>query len=179
MIRGFAISISSAAGDRAAVADYIAAHFQQRQAPTHFLAIEVHRDGQVIMMARFYPVKQFPNGKKLWVLRSRIRARTRARTRVCMRGRARTYAREGGKFIQHILDGLHQLGAILDHLVTTYRERILDAARHAKDLPTLFGGHPCRDQGTTPLGRLDHDHAKAEAADDSVAHRKPTGERQG
>ena len=82
MINGFAMSVSRTARHRAAVADYIAAHFQQCQAPTHFLDVKVHAERQVIMMAGFYPVKQFPNGTKLGILRSRIRARTRTRARV-------------------------------------------------------------------------------------------------
>src|SRR2546423_12206502 len=90
MISGFAISVSWAAGDRTAVADYITAHFQQRQASTHFLTVEAHHDRQIIMMARFYPIKQFPNGRQLGILRSSIRARTRTRTRACIRMRART-----------------------------------------------------------------------------------------
>jgi hypothetical protein len=63
MISGFAISILGSAADAGGVADYIAAHFQQRQAPIHFFDIQVHHDRQVIMMPRFYPIEQFPNGK--------------------------------------------------------------------------------------------------------------------
>src|ERR1700686_2601112 len=70
MINGFAMSGSRSAGDRSAVADYIAAHFQQCQAPTHFFDIQVHHGRQVIMMAGFYPIKQLPNGKELRFLRS-------------------------------------------------------------------------------------------------------------
>src|SRR5207302_5438933 len=124
MISGFAISVLvvSAARDRTAVADYIASNFQQRQAPTHFLDVQVHQDRQVIMMARFYPIKQFPNGRQLRILRCRIRARTRTRTRVCMRTRARVCAREIRKFIEHVLDGLHQFGPVLDQLMAADRQ---------------------------------------------------------
>src|ERR1700730_4762543 len=92
MISGFAMSISRRACHRAAVADYIAAYFQQRQAPVHFLDVKVHHGRQVIMMPRFYPIKQLPNGTKLGILRTRIRARTRTRARVYARLRTRACA---------------------------------------------------------------------------------------
>src|SRR5438477_62547 len=85
MISGFAMSVLRGACHRAAVADYIAAKFQHRQAPVHFLDVKVHHGRQVIMMPRFYPIKQLPNGEKLRILRARIRARTRTRARACDR----------------------------------------------------------------------------------------------
>src|SRR5207249_620444 len=105
MISGFAISVLSAARDRTAVADYIAANFQQRQAPIHFFDVQVHHDRQVIMMARFYPIKQFPNGHQLikdgatlvqtvedvldeFPALARVHARARAHTRARTRARA-------------------------------------------------------------------------------------------
>src|SRR5260370_33525598 len=82
MISGFAMSVSRRARNRAAVADYIAAHFQQCQAPTHFLDVKVQHGRQVIMMAGFYPIKQLPNAKEPRFLRSGIRPRTRTPPRV-------------------------------------------------------------------------------------------------
>src|SRR5712671_4551984 len=174
MISGFAMSGSRRAGDRSAVADYIAAHFQQCQAPTHFLDVKVHRGGQVIMMAGFYPIKQLPNGKELRFLRSRIRARARTRVRVYTRLRSRACAREIGKLIQHILHSLHELRSVLDELMTTDREWILDTSRDAKHLASLLGRHARGDQRAAALRRLNHHHAEAEAADDPIAHREAT-----
>src|SRR5207253_6475983 len=178
MISGFAMSGWRTAGDRPAVADYIAAHFQQCQAPTHFLDVKVHHDRQFIMMARFYPIKQFPNGKEFRFLRSRIRARTRTRVRVYTRLRSRACAREVGKFLQHILDGLHQFCAVFDELMTADREWVLDTPRDAEHLASLLARHARRDQRATSLRRLNDNDAEAEAADDAIAHRKPTRQRQ-
>src|SRR2546425_3354969 len=175
MISGFAMSGSRSAGDRPAVADYIAAHFQQCQAPTHFLDVKVHHDRQFIMMARFYPIKQFPNGKELRFLRSRIRARTRTRARVYTRLRTRACAREIGKLFQHVLDGLHEFCAVFDELMTADGEWVLDTPRDAEHLASLLQRHARRDQRATSLRRLDHDDAEAQPADDAIAHRKATG----
>src|SRR6202171_3643292 len=164
MISGFAMSGSGRPGDRSAVADYIAAHFQQCQAPTHFLDVKVHRGRQVIMMAGFYPIKQLPNGKELRFLRSRVRARA--------------YAREVGKFVQHILNGLHQLGPVFDELVPTDGEWILDTPRDAKHLASLLRRHAGGDQRAASLRRLDYHDAEAEAADDAIANREPSGQGQ-
>src|SRR5438477_1097658 len=177
MISGFAMSVLRGACHRAAVADYIAAKFQHRQAPVHFLDVKVHHGRQVIMMPRFYPIKQLPNGEKLRILRARIRARTRTRARVYARLRPRACARELGKLIEHVLNRLHQLRPILDQLVDPNGQRILDAARNAKDIATLFGGHARRDQCAASLRRLNHDDPKAEPADDSIAHGKPARQR--
>src|SRR6184192_1137546 len=178
MISGFAMSGWRTAGDRPAVADYIAAHFQQCQAPTHFLDVKVHHDRQFIMMARFYPIKQFPNGKEFRFLRSRVRARTRTRVRVYTRLRSRACAREVGKLLQHILYGLHEFCAVLDELMTADGEWVLDTPRDAEHLASLLARHARRDQRAAALRRLNHNDAEAKAADDAIAHRKPTRQRQ-
>src|SRR5207302_7937069 len=123
MISGFAMSVLRGACHRAAVADYIAAKFQHRQAPVHFLDVKVHHGRQVIMMPRFYPIKQLPNGEKLRILRARIRARTRTRARVYTRLRSRACAREIGKLIEHVLNRLHQLRPVFDELVHSGGQR--------------------------------------------------------
>src|SRR3979411_2044426 len=118
------------------------------------------------MMARFYPIKQFPNGKEFRILRSRIRARTRTRVRVYTRLRSRACAREVRKLLQHILDGLHQLGPVFDELMTTDGQRVLDPPWDAKPLASLLRRHARRDQRAASLRRLNHHDAEAEPADD-------------
>ena len=71
---------------------------------------------------------------------------------------------------------MHQLRPILDELVDSGRQGILDTARNAEDIAALFSGHAGGDQRAASLRGLDHDHAKAEPADDSIAHRKATGQ---
>src|SRR5919108_4403190 len=106
-----------------------------------------------------------------------MRARARTRTRVCMRVYARMCAREVWKFIEHILDGLHQLRAVLDQAMSADGQWILDASRNAEHLTSLLQRHARRDQCSAAFGRLDDDHAQAEPADDPVAHRKVAGQR--
>src|SRR2546428_7115211 len=127
------------------------------------------------MMARFYPIKQFPNGKGCRSSRSRIRARTRRRVGVYTRLRSRACAREVGKFLQHVLNGLHEFCAVFDELMTADGEWVLDTPGDAEHLASLLGRHARRNQRATSLRRLDHDDAEAESADDAIAHRKATG----
>src|ERR1700694_1529059 len=95
-------------------------------------------------------------------MRTRVRAYTRLRSRAC--------AREIGKLLQHILNGLHQLRAVFDELMTTDGERVLDTTRDAKHLPSLLRRHARRDQRATSVRRLNHHHSEAEPADDAIAH---------
>src|SRR5437867_9528331 len=95
-----------------------------------------------------------------------------------MRGRARSYPPDVVNFIEHVLYGLHQLGAVLYQLMAADRQWILDTTRDAEHLPTLLGGHARGDQRAASFGGLDHDHTEAEAADDPVADGKTTWERQ-
>src|SRR6266851_2858523 len=103
-----------------------------------------------------------------------MRARARTRVRVYTRLRSRACAREIGKLIQHILHGLHELRSVLDELMTTDREWILDTSRDAKHLASLLQRHARGDQRAAALRRLNHYHAEAEAADDPIAHREAT-----
>src|SRR3979409_1979405 len=103
-----------------------------------------------------------------------MRARTRTRTRVYMRVRTRACARELGKLIEHVLNRLHQLGAVLDQLVDPDRQWILDTSRNAEHVTALLRSHAGRDQRAASLRGLDDDDTKAEPADDSIAHGKST-----
>src|SRR2546428_5728698 len=92
------------------------------------------------MMARFYPIKQFPNGKEFRFLRSRIRARTRTRVRVYTRLRSRACAREVGKFLQHVLNGLHEFCAVFDELMTATARGVFVLPRTQDNSPPWSAG---------------------------------------
>src|SRR5437899_8829000 len=57
-------------------------------------------------------------------------------------------------------------------------EWVLDTPRDAKYLASLLARHARRDQRAASLRRLNHNDTEAEAADDAIAHWKPTRQRQ-
>src|SRR5256885_17146697 len=92
-------------------------------------------------------------GKEFRFVRSWIRAGTGTRVRVYTRLRSRACAREVGKFLQHILDGLHQFCAVFDELMTADREWVLDTPRDAEHLASLLARHARRRSEERRVGK--------------------------
>jgi len=72
----------------------------------------------------------------------------------------------------HVLPGRDRPGPFPDEAVRPGAELGGHVARNGHDLPVLGQGQLGRDERAAPAGRLDHDQAQGQAADDPVPHRK-------
>ena len=73
------------------------------------------------------------------------------------------------QFLHHVFPSFGELGPGFDKPVTPLAQPARDLSGNRKDLLPLFQGVIRGDQGSTIDRRLDHDDAKAEAADQPVA----------
>ncbi len=108
-----------------------------------------------------------------------IQVRDGALRLILLTGRSRQNPEQTVQLLDDIVGGIDQLCAIANQLMATLGQRIVNRARQREHLPPLLRRQSGGNQGTTPGGRLDHQHAETQPADNAVAAGKMFAPRRG